>query len=898
MRQCPSCYGENPDANSFCGACGTPLSPASELMTATVVAAPAFVDTPGARFLAADPVGGFAPGAILADRYRIVGLLGRGGMGDVYRADDLKLGSPVALKFLPRALVGDAGKRERFLAEVRIAREVAHPNVCRVFDIGETIVHGVPQQFLTMEYVDGEDLDSLLRRIGRLPADKALDIGRQVCAGLAAAHERGVLHRDLKPANVMLDARGRARITDFGLAVAAGRAIEGDASGTPAYMAPEQLAGGAASVRSDIYALGLLLHELYTGKRVFAAASIDELRRRKERGEAPAPSELIKDMDPAVERVILRAMAHDPKARPASASQVAAALPGGSALDAMLRAGETPSPEMVAASGANDTISPRLAWWLLAVVAAGAIAAVFVSSRALFWSVPPEKPPEVMAAQARETLARLGYADRPADRASGFEVDVDELRYVRAQVPARAKWHQLDPGLIRFWYRESPQPLEAWRFPFQYANGSRVSPLDPPLTVASMALVRLDPSGRLREALVVPPNAAGPERGSPPDWASILAAAGYDSRAWTASPPQRTPPIFADTRAAWEGTWPNRPDLPVRLEAAALGGRAVYFEAIYPWTPPSRAAQALLTAGERGAIAALFLALAALLAGAVVLAQRNLRAGRGDRRGAFRLSAFVFAAMSVSWLFGERHVATLWEVGLLLAALSWALATAAFAWIGYLAVEPLIRRRWPEVLVSWTRLVGGEFRDPLVGRDLLIGCAAGCMQSVIGNGTLLIPESFGLAPDLVPADYLGVAYGFQDAVPILVWRCAQSVMVGLAGVFVLLLLRQKLRTEMAAVAIFVGFGGAFSAQTSHQFWIAFAGAAAVNAIFALLVVRVGLLAAVAAFYVSGLFIFFPVAGSLRAWYAGTGVTAFLTFAVVVLFAFTTAQRRNWEIPTS
>jgi len=887
MRQCPSCYGENPDAHRFCGTCGAPLPSASELMTAAVVAAPPFVDTPGARFLAADPVGGFAPGAILADRYRIVGLLGRGGMGDVYRADDLKLGTPVALKFLPRALAGDADKRERFLAEVRVAREVAHPNVCRVFDIGETVVHGVPQQFLTMEYVDGEDLDSLLRRIGRMPADKALDIGRQVCAGLAAAHERGVLHRDLKPANVMLDARGRARITDFGLAVAAGRAIEGDASGTPAYMAPEQLAGGAASVRSDIYALGLLLHELYTGKRAFAAGSIDELRRRKERGEVPAPSELIKDMDPAVERVILRAMAHDPKSRPASAAQVAAALPGGSALDAMLRAGETPSPEMVAASGANDTISRALARSLLAVVVAGAIAAVFVSWRALLWSVPPDKPPEVMAELARETLARLGYTDRPADRASGFEVDLDELRYVRARVPARARWHQLDPSLIRFWYRESPQPLEAWRFPFQYANGSRVSPVDPPLTVASMALVRLDPSGRLREAVVVPPN--GAERGSAPDWASILAAAGYDPRAWTASTPQRTPPIFADARAAWDGTWPNRPDLPVRLEAAALGGRVVYFEAIYPWTPPPRAAQALLTAAERGATAVLFLVLAALMAGAVVLAQRNLRAGRGDRRGAFRLSAFVFAAMSVSWLFGERHVATLWEVGLLLAALSWALATAAFAWIGYLAVEPLIRRRWPQVLVSWTRLVGGEFRDPLVGRDLLIGCAAGCVQSIIGVGALLVPEWGGLAPDLVPADYLGVAYTFQDAVPILVWRCAQSVMVGLAGVFVLLLLRQKLRTETAAAAIFVAVGGALSAQTSHHFWIAFAAAAAVNTIFALLVVRVGLLAAVAAFYVAGLFIFFPVAGSLRAWYAGAGVTAFLTFAGVVLFAFTTAQ---------
>ncbi len=230
--------------------------------------------------------GGFTPGTILAGRYRVIGLLGRGGMGEVYRADDLKLGQPVALKFLPRALAVDTVQRERFLAEVRIARQVAHPNVCRVYDIAE--LDG--QQFLSMEYIDGEDLASLLKRIGRLPPDKALDIARQICAGLAAAHDRGVLHRDLKPANVMLDGRGRVRITDFGLAVAADASgLEADVSGTPAYMAPEQFAGKGASVRSDIYGLGLVLYELYTGKRAFTAASLHELRARKERGDAAAP---------------------------------------------------------------------------------------------------------------------------------------------------------------------------------------------------------------------------------------------------------------------------------------------------------------------------------------------------------------------------------------------------------------------------------------------------------------------------------------------------------------------------------------------------------------------------------------------------------------------------------
>jgi serine/threonine-protein kinase len=198
--------------------------------------------------------GRLPPGVVLAGRYRIVGLLGRGGMGEVYRADDLKLRQAVALKFLPPSVAGDR-RLARFYDEVRIAREVSHPNVCRVHDLGEADGH----HFLSMEYVDGEDLASLLRRIGRLPADKGLEIARQLCAGLAAAHEKGVLHRDLKPANVMIDGRGRVRLTDFGIADLAERIRSGTGAGTPAYMAPEQFAGREVSVRSDVYSLGLVL---------------------------------------------------------------------------------------------------------------------------------------------------------------------------------------------------------------------------------------------------------------------------------------------------------------------------------------------------------------------------------------------------------------------------------------------------------------------------------------------------------------------------------------------------------------------------------------------------------------------------------------------------------------
>src|SRR4030095_15779314 len=200
------------------------------------------------------------------------------------------------------------------------------PNVCRVYDVAD--IEG--RHCLSMEYVDGEDLSSLLKRIGRLPPDKGLEIARQLCAGLAAAHERGVLHRDLKPANVMIDGRGRVRITDFGLARLGADLKQGSApAGTPAYMAPEQLEGGELSERTDIYALGLLLYEVYTGKPVFRAHSLAEIVRLHRETTPTRPSTLISDLDPAVERAILRCLEPDPKDRPFSAMAVAAALPGG-----------------------------------------------------------------------------------------------------------------------------------------------------------------------------------------------------------------------------------------------------------------------------------------------------------------------------------------------------------------------------------------------------------------------------------------------------------------------------------------------------------------------------------------------------------------------------------------
>jgi serine/threonine protein kinase len=274
----------------------------------------------------------FAPGSIVAGRYRLVALLGRGGMGEVYRADDLTLDQPVALKFLPEGVGTDPDKLAQFHNELRTARQVSHKNVVRLYDLGET----GGRRFLTMEYVDGEDLASLLRRIGRIPQDKAIELARQLCAGVAAAHERDVLHRDLKPANVMIDGDGNVRITDFGIATSgmAGTATAGVFAGTPQYMAPEQLNGQPASVRTDLYALGLVLFEIFTGRRAYDAKTLGDLKQLHDTGSVATPSSIVRDLDPAVERVILRCLDKDPQKRPGSALAVAAALPGADPLAA------------------------------------------------------------------------------------------------------------------------------------------------------------------------------------------------------------------------------------------------------------------------------------------------------------------------------------------------------------------------------------------------------------------------------------------------------------------------------------------------------------------------------------------------------------------------------------
>jgi serine/threonine-protein kinase len=803
-------------------------------------------------------------------------------MGEVYRADDLKLGQPVALKFLPRAVERDSNRLDRFLNEVKTALRVTHPNVCRVYDIGE--VEG--QHYLSMEYVDGENLASLLRRIGRLPEDKAVQIARQLCAGLQAAHEQGILHRDLKPANVMIDGRGRAKITDFGLANLA-EIIEGDEvrAGTPTYMAPEQLAGREVTVWSDIYSLGLLLYELFTGKKPFEAQTPQEMARLQETSAPTSPSSHISGLDPAVERVILRCLERDARQRPADALAVAAALPGGDPLAAALAAGETPSPEMVADAGESGGLRPVLGIIFLSIIILGLIVqAVFYDWQYIVGRISLEKPPEALTITAREIVERAGCDASPTDNAYGFEYDNDYIEMVRAQEPSPEQWNDLEtirPAPIYFWYRQSPQYLVA-----SDLLGSApyfVKPDRPPRNVPGMVGVWLDPQGRLLRFEAVPPAMDDSSTESAEvDWSGFFVAAGLDVAGLTPTTPQLNPLLDCDDRLAWEGVFSDQPEVPIRVEAGSYRGRAAYFEIVPLWR------QRGLTTSKRSDSLVedlfFFAMLVLLLVGGSLLARRNVRLGRGDRRSAFRLCVFIFLSYSLWWILDTHHVPTFGELWLFFNLMGFNLVMCGMVWIVYVALEPYARRMWPNGMISWNRLLAGRLRDPLIGRDVLIGALAGVAVRTWWQLYHLLRSWLSL-PDEPLARSLQALTGVRHALAAIVVNFTDSLLFPIGWLLLLLLLRALVRNQwlaavIAASALSLAFAAGGTYPPLYYFFVFVAFLA-----FLVVLLRYGILAS----FFGMVFMYIGSKVALTAdpssWYAGRSLFTLLVMAGIAVYAF-------------
>ncbi|MEO1367740.1 MAG: serine/threonine-protein kinase, partial [Acidobacteriota bacterium] len=265
--------------------------------------------------------GPFADDTVIADRYQVRKVLGVGGMGEVYRCHDRALGIDVALKVLRSEMAHDDSFLQRFRNELLVARQVTHPNVVRIHDLGQ---HG-HLTFMTMDLVEGRSLGQLMEEEGRLDKERAIAIVEQVASALAASHERGVVHRDLKPANILLDADEKAFVTDFGIARSlhfSGLTRTGEVLGTPDYLAPEQARGEEVGPHTDLYALGLIFFEMVSGKRPYAGGTLVEVLAQHMGGRTRTFKELGVHIDPALEAVVARCLAAEPKERYASAAEL------------------------------------------------------------------------------------------------------------------------------------------------------------------------------------------------------------------------------------------------------------------------------------------------------------------------------------------------------------------------------------------------------------------------------------------------------------------------------------------------------------------------------------------------------------------------------------------------
>jgi serine/threonine-protein kinase len=646
------------------------------------------------------------------------------------------------------------------------------------------------------------------------------------------------------------------------------------------------LRGEAVSVQSDLFALGLVLYEVFTGKRAFPATTREELARAYESASPSKPSSWVAGLSPEVERAVLRCLEREPKDRPRSAYEVVAGLPGGDPLTAALAVGQTPSPQMVADAPVEGRLSPAVGLALLAAVVGGIILMAILADRImLFRQVTLNRPPEVMAQQAQDLLERFCHTDPPADRTWRYQYDAGYLRHVRDTDPSPGRWDGLrtqQPTAVIFFYRQSPRPLLAFASSTPGDDLSSVSALDPPPVVPGMAGVELDGQGRLLSLYVIPPQHDTTKLGPPPDWAKLFSAAGLDISQFRRADPEWNSLVDADVRVAWTGTYPGRPDLPLRVEAGAWRGKPVFFKMIAEaWAKPEREPASWPLAFWFNAVFII------LIVGGPILAARNLWLGRGDWRGAFCIALAFVLIQTLGWAVeGGLSFSSYGLYALVVFVGQWSF-WAATVGMFYLALEPTVRRRWPWRLVASGRLLDGRLRDPLVGRDLLVGLAAGTVIALLPRllriaagwfGPPPIPLTIPVAPEMSsrfgpPVDW-GVIIRFAGF-------SISGAMFTFMIAFVLHLILRKQWLSWGAYVLFVTVQ--YSGMEPSPERVAWALVAAL--ILAVLVGGFGLLATVSALFTLIVWSLAPITTDLSAWYARQGVAAALVVIGLAVYGF-------------
>jgi len=593
--------------------------------------------------------------------------------------------------------------------------------------------------------------------------------------------------------------------------------------------------------------------------------------------------------------VILRCLEPEPSARPATALAVAGALPGGDPLAAALAAGETPSPQLVAASGETTGLRPGVAIACLAAVLVGLGIGTYLSVRySAIERMHLEQSPEVLAQKARELVARLGYPEKPADTAYGFDYDTN-FRTAAEHETTRPNWDELiagRPTLLYFWYRQSPRRMSADNYQDFMLTPDIVSEEDPPTTLSGMMNLQLDPKGRLVSFQVIPPQKFTPAASTASvDWAPLFAAAEIDPSKLQPAQPEWNSLAAADTRVAWIGMWPGT-SRKLRVEAAAWQGKPVFFALIGDWNKPwrmvtTRSAQE--SRSRAAGITALTLLISILMAGAA-LARRNYRHGRGDREGALRLAMVMFALGILLWLCRAHFVLGFELFGSTMLMIASGLLIAGVVWVIYMAIEPWIRRRWPHAIISWSRLIAGQVRDPLVGRDILFGVVIGALWLVIVKSTAIPLARMGAAPPFSASDYL---LRGRQAMGQWLLVAPQSIFITLEFFFVLLGLKHLVEFLCGLMKVKVARSDWIAAVPFLALWITIqslqtqhpaADVPAIVLIYVVLVVvvlRFGLLPLAIGAFTVDMLANVPFTADFSEWYA---TTTLLTLVSIVALA--------------
>ncbi len=843
------------------------------------------------------------PGTIIADRYRIVSQLGVGGMGIVYRADDLVLNQTVAIKFLPALVARNPAWLARFRIEARLARTVTHPNVCRVHDIGEAD----GEHFITMEFVAGEDLSGLLRQIGRFPSEKAVDIARQVCVGLAAAHCAGVLHRDLKPANIMLDGEGNARIMDFGIAGLSGQIAAGEIrAGTPAYMAPEQITGRDVTLESDIYALGLILYEMFSGCRAFQANTLDEYMQLHESATPTPLSEIVADLPGGIEEVVDQCLQKDPNKRPGSALHVAAALPGTDVLRLALASDMTPSPDLIAAAPARKSDSKNRKWLVIAGISLLTSLSILRSVYPIQWDDLGTIPPAALAERARRILETAGLSVPDAYEAFGYCATEDAWRPMARAFVDDDIALEVDPITATepcFYYRQSDRPLVSATLENVFWRAGYAALWDPPLADANSRAVLFDKAGRLIMLGIAPSAAAGASHTWDVDRVNevrrrLLHAAGIDTdRADALSKNERPPTIVQDcTITDLSPNAQSNRAVSVFVGCASRCNPAFFAAGMHPNEQPLGVPDVSIavTSQRSVVITAQRVLFILLLLIAVPIGILKLRATKRDYRGVVRLAFLVVLLEIFAAVLRLGGSATFYDgLSRLCMAVVRAVGFAGLLGVFYLMIDAYARRLWPHLLVTWNRLLLGRFSDPDVRFHTLVGVCVGCWLAFVAAAERVIVNLFGMnVRTMFGGERIAEKlHGFASALASYCGSVTQALIYGVLFLLLLVVVRTWIRhPTWAAVVCALVLAPIVVPRGAHQYtaWLTMGFGGAVVSVW--IMVRFGLLAIVVAIFVATILNTTPMNIGSRAWTVGISMCAIAI--LVCLIAYCVLWRRR------